>query len=73
MSKAELEKRYGIQIVENGYYDWKGRYVRLYDMYSADGCCWEKGLHTMTEIHNECKEWRDTLLSIKNKCKHAIA
>lgn len=65
MSKKSLEKKYGITIVENGYYDWKGRYIKLYDMYSADGCCWEKGLHTLKDIQNECKEWERSLLQIK--------
>ena len=65
MSKRSLEKKYGITIVENGYYDWRGRYVKLYDMYSADGCCWEKGLRTLKDVQNECKEWERSLLQIK--------
>ena len=66
MSRAQLEKRYGISIVENGYYGWKG-YVRLYDIYSADGCCWDKGFRCLRDVEAECKKYADAILSIKEK------
>ena len=65
MSRAQLEKRYGISIVENGYFDWRGRYIKLYDIYSADGCCWDKGKKTIKEVAEECKVWAHSLLAIK--------
>lgn len=65
MSRAQLEKKYGISIVENGYFDRRGRYIRLYDMYSADGCCWDRGKRTIKEVAEECKVWEHSLLEIK--------
>lgn len=65
MSKAKLEKKYGISIIENGYYNNHGRYVKLYDIYSADGCRWDAGFHTLKGVAEECAQWQDSLLSIK--------
>ena len=67
MTKAQLENRYGISIIENGYYNWQCRYIKLYDVYSADGCCWEKGFRTIKSIANECKKWSKEILAIKEK------
>ena len=64
MSKAQIEKRWGVKIIEDGYY-WFGKYVKLYNIYSADGCSWEKGLRTLKAVEKECKEWNDALLIIK--------
>ena len=72
MSRAQLEKKYGIIIVEDGYYDWNGRYIRLYNMYSADGCPWEKGLRTVKDIEAECRTWAKTLLDIKEYVANPI-
>ena len=66
MSRAQIEKRWGVRIIEDGYY-WFGRYIKLYNIYSADGCSWEKGLKTLQAVENECREWSDALLSIKKK------
>lgn len=67
MTSKQLIDKYGIDIVENGYYDWRGNYIRLYDMYSADGCCWDKGFSTIKAISDECIRYQKELLSIKNK------
>ena len=70
MSKAQLCKKYGITIVENGYYNLHGKYVKLYDIYSADGCCWEKGMKSVKAIQEECEYWSENLLRIKKICKN---
>ena len=58
MSKAALEKRYGVKIVWD---HWNDEYV----IYSADGCKWENGTPTIKACANECVDWMDALLSIK--------
>ena len=68
MTRKQLEQKYGVTIVENGYYDctqcnWK--YIKLYDIYSADGCCWERGKRTIKAVEYECKYWAHSLLQIK--------
>jgi len=68
-STAQIKKVYGVTIVENGYYDWKGRYIKLYDMYSADGCCWDKGKHSIKEVYEECLYWSARLREIKKLCE----
>lgn len=68
MTKEQLTEKFGITIVENGYFNYQGRYVRLYDIYSADGCCWEKGLQSVKAIYQECQHWKDAILRIKNIC-----
>ena len=66
MSKSQLEKRYGISIVENGYYSpVTGRYVKLYDIYTADGCRWDTGFHTLKGVKEECEQWKDAIVNIK--------
>ena len=65
-------KKYGILVVENGYYDWKGRYVKLYDIYTSDGCSWEKGL-SWKGVLAEIREYKDVFVSIKKGVKvHGI-
>lgn len=59
MTKKQLEEKYGVKIVEEGYWH------EGYRMYSADGCPWEKGLPTIKACENECKEWEEELLAIK--------
>ena len=58
MTKAQIEKKYGVHIVWNL---WNEEYV----IYSADGCRWDCGFRTINECEKECKEWKDTLISIK--------
>ena len=65
MSREQLSKKYGISIVENGYYNLLGKYVKLYDIYSADGCRWETGMRNIKSVKKECEEWAYELLSIK--------
>ena len=66
LSRTALESKYGIKIVDDGYYNpLKHRYVKAYKIYSADGCCWEKGLSNLKEVQAECEEWSKQLLDIK--------
>lgn len=70
MSKAQIEKKYGIHIVKDSYFHpLEGKMKNAYTIYSADGCCWEKGLCSIKEIEEECKRWEDALLHIKTMTK----
>ena len=67
MTRAQLEKKYGITLADDSYvHPLNGRFVKQYKMYLADGCPWEKGLRTIKAVEKECKEWEKQLLSIKN-------
>lgn len=67
MSRAQIEKRWGVRIVDDEPY-WRGeRLLPLYKIYSADGCTWENGLTSIKAVENECREWSDALLSIKKE------
>ena len=72
MSKEQLEEKYGINIEENGYWNWQDKYVKLYDMYSADGCCWEKGFKTIKAVAEECRRYNKELLNIKKAYEEFI-
>lgn len=62
-----LEKKYGIKVVEDEIYNpFKGKYLKRYKIYSADGCPWENGL-TKDGVKKECEEWSRELLDIKMK------
>ena len=66
MTKAQLEKRYGIYIEDDSYFHPLGnRFVKQYRMYSADGCQWENGLSNLKAVEAECKKYEMELLSIK--------
>ncbi len=68
MNKAQLEKKYGIKIVDDSFISpMSGRYVKQYKMYSADGCPWENGLKTLVSVERECRQWEKELLAIKAK------
>ena len=70
MSKARLEKRYGIKIVDDSYYNpFTGKDVKQYKFYSADGSLWENGLRTIKAVEAECKTWAFSLLQIKEIVK----
>ena len=63
-----LEKTYGIRVVSEGFYynPLTGRSRETFKIYSADGCCWEKGLGRKA-VKAECEEWSRQLLAIKNR------
>lgn len=66
MSRKQLEKTYGITIADDSFYNpLKGRFVKAYKIYSADGCVWEKGLRSLAAIKAECETWKEQLLKIK--------
>lgn len=67
MTRKQIEKRWGVSIVDDSYYDWNCEHVKYYKIYSADGCPWENGLRTLKAVERECREWNDTLLSIKRE------
>ena len=65
-TKKQLEKEYGIKIVDDSYYNpYSGRMVKQYRIYSADGCQWENGLKTLDAVRKECEEWATHLKAIK--------
>lgn len=66
MTRAQIEKTYGVKIVDDSFYSYrKGRYQKAYKIYSADGCKWENGLHTIKAVETECKQWATELKGIK--------
>lgn len=66
MSRAQLEKKYGIKIADDSYINpFNGKIVKGYKMFSADGCPWENGLRTLKAVEKECKLWADQLIEIK--------
>ena len=65
MTRARLEKKYGIKIRDDSYYNPFGRLVKLYKIFTADGCQWENGLHGLAGVEAECKKWEKELLEIK--------
>ena len=68
MSKAQLEKRYGITITDDSYWNpFTGRFVKAYKYFSADGCPFSNNLRTLKAVEKDCLEWKDTLLNIKQK------
>ena len=60
MTKKQIEKRWGVKIVEDDSWGGKG-----YKMYSADGCPWENGIRTIAGCEKECREWDAQLTAIK--------
>lgn len=52
-------KKYGVYVEEDGYFDYSGNYRKLYNLYTADGCSWDRGL-TWKGVQKECKEYGDT-------------
>lgn len=67
MTRAQIEKKYGVAIVDDSYYNWNGKLVKQYRIHSADGCPWENGLKTIKAVEQECKQWEQQLLAIKAK------
>ena len=64
-----LEKKYGIKVRDDSYYHpLTGRFVKQYNMYSADGCPWAKGL-SREAVKKECIQWANVLISIKKDCE----
>ena len=70
MSRAQLEKRYGIRIADDSYYNpYTFKWVKGYRIYTADGCQWENGLRTIKDVARECERWADAILKIKQSVK----
>ena len=67
MTKAQIEKRFKVTIADDSYFGPTGRFVKMYKIYSADGCRWETGMKTLKAVYEECMEWKDTLLDIAAK------
>lgn len=64
-----LEKKYGIWVVEDDFYNpFTGRISKRYKMYSADGCKWANGL-TKEGVKEECEKYSEALLKIKERKK----
>ncbi len=61
-----IETKYGVKVVSEGYhYDFfQGKNVETFKIYSADGCCWEKGL-SRKGVKVECETWAKELMGIK--------
>ena len=69
MSMDRISEKYDVAIVLNGYYDYNGRYIKLYDIYTADGCRWDAGLRTLKAVADECKRWEKEILNISKRTK----
>lgn len=69
MSRAQLEKKYGIHIADDSYFNYYGKHVKKYKYYSADGCPFSNNLSTIKDIEKDCKYWETALLDIKDKVK----
>ena len=68
MTSAQLEKKYGIAIRDDSFYNViTHRWVKMYKIFSADGCQWENGLRTIKAVEAECKRYADALLNIKER------
>ena len=69
MTTAErLYKVYGVTIVKDIHWNpLKGRFVKSYKMYSADGCPWDNGKPTLKACVDECKSWGGRLKAIKRQ------
>lgn len=66
MNKAQLEKKYGITIVSEEYWNpLSGKFHKCYKYYSADGCPFSNGLGNLHYVEDDCKRWSDALLHIK--------
>lgn len=66
MNRTQLEKKYGITIVSEDYWNpLSGRYQKSYKYYSADGCPFSNGLGNLHYVEDDCKRWEDALLHIK--------
>ena len=65
-----LEKKYGVKVMSEGHhYNPKvGKMIETFKMYSADGCCWEKGI-SRKGVKLECEAWGKQLLEIKKDRK----
>ena len=73
MSKAQIEKRYGVFITVEEYYNpRRQRFMKDYKVYSADACLWDKGFRTLKGVEAMCKEDSKALLDIKNKVEEAL-
>lgn len=60
-----LEKKYGIRVASEGYWYNGALQIETFKIFTADGCCWEKGL-SRKGVKAECEKWGDALLRIKN-------
>lgn len=68
MSKLQMEKRWGIKIVNREYWNiLRQRFMNDYFVYSADGCTWDKGFKNLKQVEDMCRTDSELLLSIKDK------
>ena len=66
MGTARYIKKYGIWVEpEEWWHPLRQTYCTTYIIYTADGCCWDKGL-SYKGVQNECKKYADTFIEIKN-------
>ena len=65
MTKVQIEKKFGVHVVDDSYYSTMlGKTVKMYKIYSADGCPWENGLRTLKDVEHECVMWESALKAI---------
>ena len=66
-----LEEKYGITVIEEKWWNpLTNKQMKTYNIYSADGCSWAKGLNR-DGVRKECEQWAKELLSIKANSKTA--
>jgi len=74
MSREQIEKKWGVTIVDDSYYSpASNKIVKSYGIYSADRCRWDAGFRTLKAVEAECREWSDALLNIKRKVAESRA
>ena len=65
MTREQIENKFKVVVADDSFiHPISGRYVRMYKIYSADGCQWENGLRSLKAVYDECKEWEETLAKI---------
>lgn len=68
MTKQKLELKYGIRIEDDSYYNpERGKYVKQYKIYTADGCPWDNGFRSLEAVEAECVIWAKQILGIKER------
>ena len=74
MTKAQMENRWGVKIVNEEYWNpRRQKFVKDYVVYSADGCTWDKGFTTLKGVEAMCKEDSKTLLLIRDRVRQTRA
>ena len=65
----KMEEKYGIKIRDDSFYNpFKGKFIKRYKIFTADGCPWVNGL-TFRGLQAECREYGEEFKRIAMKTK----